>query len=159
MHLITDAYSKKIVGYQLSDNLITDTTAQALQMAIKDRKYSNQLIHHSDRGLHYCSRQYTGILKDNNIQISMTEQSDPYENAVAERVNGILKEEFGLTESFRNQQQLKKQVDQAIELYNDLRPHTSIQFYTPNQAHKQHKIKLKTWKSKKPIEANFNRFK
>lgn len=96
LHLITDAYSKKIMGYQLTGNLKASSTVKALKMALSNRKYKHSLIHHSDRGLQYCSYEYTNILKQNNIQISMTEQYDPYENAIAERVNGILKDEFGL---------------------------------------------------------------
>lgn len=156
LHLITDTYSKKIVGYQLADNLMAKTSAKALKKALQDRKYTTELIHHSDRGLQYCSSEYTKLLKDNGVRISMTEQYDPYENAVAERLNGILKEEFGLDDRFENFQSLQKQVYQAITLYNQVRPHTSINFYTPNEAHLQRKIKLKKWKSKKLIEASFN---
>lgn len=157
LHLITDAYSKKIVGYELADNLMAQTTTNALDKAIKNRRYETNLIHHSDRGLQYCSSMYTRLLIENQIQISMTEQYDPYENAIAERVNGILKDEFGLDDHFETFELLEKQVHQAIVLYNQVRPHTSIDFLTPDEAHQQQKIKLKKWKSKKPIEASFNR--
>lgn len=156
LHLITDAYSKKIVGYQLADNLLAQTSICALQKAIESRKYTTELIHHSDRGLQYCSSTYTKLLKQNHIRISMTEQYDPYENAIAERVNGILKEEFDLDDDFGSFELLQRQVHQAITLYNQVRPHTSIDYYTPNEAHLQHKIKLRKWKSKKLIEASFN---
>ena len=146
LHLLTDACSKKIVGYQLSDNLMSSTTVKALEMALIERKTQNQLIHHSDRGLQYCSKEYTELLKKNNILISMTQEYDPYENAVAERVNGILKEEFGLHEIFENYQNLNKQVTQAITLYNNFRIHMSINMITPNQAHQQKTIQLKQWK-------------
>ena len=146
LHLLTDACSKKIVGYQLSDNLMSSTTVKALEMALIDRETKNQLIHHSDRGLQYCSKEYTDLLKKNNILISMTQQYDPYENAIAERVNGILKEEFGLHEIFENYQNLNKQVTQAITLYNNFRIHMSINMITPNQAHQQKTIHLKQWK-------------
>ena len=146
LHLLTDACSKKIVGYQLSDNLMSSTTVKALEMAITGRKTQNKLIHHSDRGLQYCSKEYTDLLKRSNILISMTQQYDPYENAVAERVNGILKEEFGLHEIFENYQNLNKQVTQAIDLYNNLRIHMSINMITPNKAHQQKMIQLKQWK-------------
>ena len=146
LHLLTDACSKKIVGYQLSDNLMSSTTVKALEMALIKRKTKNQLIHHSDRGLQYCSKEYTELLKKNNILISMTQEYDPYENAVAERVNGILKEEFGLHEIFENYQNLNKQVTQAITLYNNFRIHMSINMMTPNQAHQQKIIHLKQWK-------------
>jgi transposase InsO family protein len=148
LHLITDAYSKKIVGYTLSDNMLATTTLKALKQAINSRKYTSNLIHHSDRGLQYSSAIYTQRLIESNIKISMTEQSDPYENAIAERVNGILKDEFGLDESFENYELMEKQVTQSIAIYNQLRPHLSIEMMTPNEAHKQPIINLKTWKQK-----------
>ena len=150
LHLITDAYSKKIMGYELSENLKAESTLRALDMAVKNRKYKHQLIHHSDRGLQYCSSLYTNKLKENGIKISMTEQYDPYENAVAERVNGILKDEFGLDEIFETNKALHKQLKQAIALYNNLRPHLSIKMLTPEMAHRQTTIKPKTWKKKTP---------
>jgi putative transposase len=146
LHLITDAYSKKIVGYKLSDNLMAASTLEALKMAVINRKYNSSLIHHSDRGLQYCSKEYTEYLSRNNIDISMTQNYDPYENAIAERVNGILKEEFGLFETFDNFQNLTKQVKESIELYNQIRVHLSIKMLTPNQAHLQNEVKLKSWK-------------
>lgn len=146
LHLITDAYSKKIVGYELSDNLMATSTLKALNMAVINREYNNSLIHHSDRGLQYCSKEYTQYLSKNDIQISMTQSYDPYENAIAERVNGILKEEFGLFEIFENFENLKKQVEESIWLYNQIRVHLSINMLTPNQAHLQNQIKLKRWK-------------
>jgi len=97
--MVTDAYSKQIMGYELCPNLEAISTVKALQRALAKREYpQHPLIHHSDRGFQYCSKPYTEILKENNIQISMTENGDPYENAVAERVNGILKDEFNLGE-------------------------------------------------------------
>lgn len=152
LHLITDAYSKKIVGFELSANMESITTLSALNKAIKSREYTEKLIHHSDRGLQYCSRKYIEKLHKNDIEISMTEQSDPYENAVAERINGILKGEFGLDDNFENIELLEAQVYQSIALYNQLRPHLSIEYLTPNQAHKQQKVKMKTWKMKRPLE-------
>lgn len=146
LHLITDAYSKKIVGYKLSDNLMAASTLEALKMANVNRKYNNSLIHHSDRGLQYCSKEYTEYLSKNNIDISMTQNYDPYENAIAERVNGILKEEFGLFETFDNFQNLKKQVEESIDFYNQIRVHLSVKMLTPNQAHLQNQVKLKSWK-------------
>ena len=125
---------------------MSSTTVKALEMALINRETKNQLIHHSDRGLQYCSKEYTELLKKNNILISMTQEYDPYENAVAERVNGILKEEFGLHEIFENYQNLNKQVTQAITLYNNFRIHMSINMITPNQAHQQKTIQLKQWK-------------
>ena len=148
LHLLTDAYSKKIVGFELADNLKAETTLKALRMAIRNRKYTEPLIHHSDRGLQYCSQPYIGMLIDNQIDISMTEQYDPYENAVAERINGILKMEFGLDTDFENWKCINLQVNQAIQSYNQIRPHLSLNYMTPNQAHTQSEIKLKTWKRK-----------
>jgi putative transposase len=149
---VTDAYSKKIVGYELSDNMLATTTLKALNKAISRRKYKTQLIHHSNRGLQYASSIYTQTLIDSNIKISMTEQSDPYENVIAERINGILKDEFRLDDVFESFELIEQQVNQAIALYNQLRPHLSIGMLTPNQAHKQQKIKLKQWKQKQPAK-------
>ncbi len=152
LHLITDAYSKKIVGFSLASNMESRTTLLALKRALRGRKYSGDLIHHSDRGLQYCSKIYVNKLDRNGVSISMTEESDPYENAVAERINGILKGEFGLDENFENSELLEAQVYQSIALYNQLRPHLSIDYLTPNEAHKQQKVKLKTYKMKRPLE-------
>jgi len=148
LHLITDAYSKKIMGYRLSDHLGASATVEALQMALAGRRYSNPLIHHSDRGLQYCSKDYTQLLKMNNIAISMTQTGSPYDNAVAERVNGILKQEFGLDDPFDTIYQAKRQVDQAVILYNTYRPHLSNNFLTPEQMHRQRKLKPRSWKRK-----------
>jgi putative transposase len=147
LHLITDAYSKMIMGYQLSRDLSADSSLQALKMALQKRKHPDQsLIHHSDRGLQYCSNAYTTMLQKNSIDISMTEQSSPYENAVAERVNGILKDEFGLDDIFENIKQADKQVRQSIDLYNEKRPHLSNHMLTPVQMHSQRVLKPKSWK-------------
>ncbi|MEY8761794.1 IS3 family transposase [Chryseobacterium tongliaoense] len=146
LHLITDAYSKKIVGYELSDNLQTSSTLKALKQAIRNRMYKHSLIHHSDRGLQYCSKEYTAILKKNDILISMTENSDPYENAVAERLNGILKYEFGLVDTFEDFKNLSRQLEQSIYCYNNFRPHFSLNYNIPNQVHMKNNVKLKTYK-------------
>ena len=148
LHLITDAYSKRIMGYQLSDHLGASATVQALQMALRDRYYTHPLTHHSDRGLQYCSKDYTNLLKNNNISISMTQTGSPYDNAVAERINGILKQEFGLDEPFETIGQAKRQVDQSVRLYNTYRPHLSNGYLTPEQMHCQNKIKPRSWKRK-----------
>lgn len=150
LHLITDAYSKKIMGYELCDNMEAASTLKALKMALGKRKYkSSELIHHSDRGLQYCSKLYTDCLKENSINISMTENGDPYENAIAERVNGILKDEFGLYDKFENILQVKELTRQSIEIYNQLRPHLSCSMLTPNQMHQQDRMKLISFKKKK----------
>jgi len=149
LSLITDAYSKMIVGYYLSNTLAVDSSVKALKQAVKNRKYSKEkLIHHSDRGLQYCSNQYQKILVKNDIRCSMTESYDPYQNAVAERINGILKQEFLIGTSKINIKLMKKIVRQSIEIYNTKRPHLSCQMLTPNQMHKQNKVKIKTYKNK-----------
>lgn len=148
LHLVTDAYSKKIMGYCISRTLAAVCTGEALQMALDKRKYSSELIHHSDRGLQYCSMSYTKVLQQNNITISMTEDGSPYDNAIAERVNGILKDEFGLDEIFDDAAQLKKQVDQSIITYNTERPHISNGLLTPDEMHNQQSLKPKAWHKK-----------
>ena len=134
--LVTDAYSKKIMGYKIDDHMKTSLCIDALKMAIHQRKYSHQkLIHHSDRGLQYCNPNYTGFAEINGIQISMTQQYDPYENAVAERINGILKQEFGLGKTIVNLKLAKKMVKKAVLIYNSKRMHYSLEFKTPDFAH------------------------
>ena len=150
LHLVTDAYSKQIMGYELCANMEAVSTLKALKMALGKRTYTaSKLIHHSDRGLQYCSKLYTDCLKGSRINISMTENGDPYENAIAERVNGILKDEFGLSDKFENIRQAKELTRQSIEIYNQLRPHLSCSLLTPNQMHQQSKIKLISFKKKK----------
>ena len=150
LHLITDAYSKKIMGYELCNNMEAVSTLKALKMALGNRKYkASELIHHSDRGLQYCSKLYTDCLKENSITISMIENGDPYENAIAERINGILKDEFGLSDKFENIVQAIELTKQSIKIYNQLRPHLSCSMLTPNQMHQQDKIKLISFKKKK----------
>ena len=134
--LVTDAYSKKIMGYKLATHMKTSLCTDALKMAIKNRKYPGQkLIHHSDRGFQYCNPTYTQYAEDNNISMSMTEQYDPYENAVAERINRTIKYEFGLRETIKNTTLAKKMTDRSVEIYNNLRPHLSLDMQTPNSAH------------------------
>jgi len=148
--LITDAYSKKIMGYNVSDSLNMNGSIKALAMALKNRNYKEEsLIHHSDRGLQYCSNEYQNLLEINNIKTSMTEKYDPYENAIAERINGILKQEFGINKcnsSIKIKQQLVKN---AVEIYNQIRPHLSNYMLTPIQMHNQSTLKRKQYKSKK----------
>ena len=130
--LITDLYSRKIVGYDICDSLGIEGSIRALEMSIKGKSL-NGLIHHSDRGLQYCSNLYTELLTNNEIKISMSEKGNPYENAVAERVNGILKEEFGLSDTFNTKEIAYKAVREAIKTYNEFRPHMSIDYMTPDQ--------------------------
>lgn len=149
LSLITDAYSKKIMGFNVADNLNTKSSLIALKNAIKQRKNKElSLIHHSDRGLQYCANEYQNILNKNNIKCSMTQNSDPYENAVAERINGILKQEFNI-DKFNKQLPITKiLVKNAIDIYNAKRPHYSNYMLTPNQMHEQNKIIMRTYKRK-----------
>jgi transposase InsO family protein len=148
--LITDAYSKKIVGYDVSKSLAMEGSLRALEMAMTNRRYKeNSLIHHSDRGLQYCSNEYQKLLKQNRIKSSMTEKYDPYENAIAERINGILKQEFAVAQNIKDFKIKKKIVKNAIEIYNTKRPHLSNHMLTPKQMHEQKKLKRKQYKSKK----------
>ncbi len=149
LSLITDAYSKKIVGHYVAENLTTEGSLLALKKAINTTELKElSLIHHSDRGLQYCSDEYQKNLEKNNIKCSMTQNSDPYENAVAERINGILKQEFNI-DKFDVETKIKRKiVEESIEIYNELRPHFSNHYLTPNQMHKQEKLKIKTYKNK-----------
>ena len=148
--LITDAYSKRIVGYNLSTSLCMEGSLKALEMAMGNREVRNYpLIHHSDRGLQYCSNDYQKLLKDNDISPSMTEKYDPYENAIAERINGILKQEFDIAKKVKDFSVKEKLIQNAIKTYNHIRPHLSNQMLTPMQMHAQNKLKRKQYKSKK----------
>ena len=153
--LVTDAYSKKIVGYDISNSLSTDGSIRALQMAIKNRVYKQgPLIHHSDRGFQYCSDSYQKVINQNKILCSMTESYDPYANAVAERVNGILKDEF-LLESYNIPiHHMKQLVHESVQIYNKLRPHLSCYMLTPDQMHNQRSIQIKTYKKKESLKMN-----
>jgi len=133
LSLITDYSSRKIVGYDLSDSLSIEGSLRAIRMAIKGKGEMPGLIHHSDRGIQYCSKQYTELLTKHKISISMSEKGNPYENAIAERVNGILKDEFLLSETFKNKEEAMKAVKEAIKTYNELRPHMSINYKTPDE--------------------------
>ena len=133
--LITDMYSRKIVGYDLSDSLELKGCVRALNKAVYQAKNINGLIHHSDRGIQYCSNIYTQILKRKKIDISMTEENHCYENALAERVNGILKDEFYMDQTFTNIAHAKRAAKSAIKLYNEIRLHLSLDFKTPNMVY------------------------
>lgn len=148
LSIITDAYSRKIVGYCLYPTLHSDGVINALLMAAKQSKRQATLIHHSDRGTQYCCTDYVQLLQHYNIRISMTENGDPYENAIAERVNGILKGEFYLDKTFMNFNEAKQTVHHAVEKYNHVRPHASCDYLTPVVAHEQSGILRKRWKKK-----------
>jgi transposase InsO family protein len=136
LSLITDMYSRKIVGYHLGDSLDTAETLTALEMALKGKPQEAQPIHHSDRGCQYCSHDYVRALEQSGLGVSMTEQNHCSENALAERVNGILKQEYGLGYSFKNAMQMRQAVKQAIWLYNTRRPHCSLGLETPEYVHR-----------------------
>jgi transposase InsO family protein len=149
LSLVTDAYSKKIMGYYVAENLNTQSSLKALKMALKHRK-SNMLtlIHHSDRGLQYCANEYQRELIKNKVLCSMTQNSDPYENAVAERINGILKQEF-MIDKYHQKIKIKKQIiKESINIYNEQRPHYSNHMLTPNQMHCQNQMQIRTYKNK-----------
>lgn len=158
LFLITDAYSKQIMGYEISDNMKVSSGIKALKMALKNRIYpSRELIHHSDRGIQYCHPDYTNELEKNSILISMTTKYDPYENAIAERVNGILKSEFDLGYINADAAYAKREVKKSIITYNTFRPHISCGLLTPEKAHKYGTYKLKKWHktySLKPSNVN-----
>ena len=134
--LITEVHSRKIVGYDISDSLELKGCVRALNKAIYQAKDINGLIHHSDRGIQYCSNVYTQILKKKKIDISMTEENLCYENAMAEHVNGILKDEFYLDQTFNNVAHAKRAAKNAINLYNEIRLHLSLYYKTPNMVYK-----------------------
>lgn len=151
LHLVTDAYSKRVMGYHVSGDMSSLSTAQALKMAIAARRYSQPLIHHSDRGLQYQSKLYVEMLEENGIQISTTQDSSPYDNAIAERINGILKHEFGI-ENLTDLTMAVQLVKEAVQVYNHIRPHLSNHMLTPIQMHSQASLKRRQW-SKKVREA------
>jgi transposase InsO family protein len=147
LSLITDAYSHKIVGYNLRKDLSAEGCLIALKMALLNRQYAGPLIHHSDRGSQYCCKAYVDILSEHNIAISMTENGDPYENAIAERLNGIIKNEFSLYSSQFCFEKTAKLIEKSISAYNQIRPHDSCDYLTPDQAHQKSGKLKKRWKN------------
>ena len=136
LSLVTDAYSRKIVGYHVAKNLEAAETIKALKMAIESLPNSpSNLIHHSDRGQQYCSNEYVRLLKDNNIKISMTNNGDPYENALAERMNGIVKGEYLYHYTIDRLKQAKMVIDSVVKLYNEERLHSRCGYQTPQSLH------------------------
>lgn len=147
LSIITDAYSHKVIGYCLYPTLHSDGPVNALLMAVKSTRQES-LVHHSDRGIQYCCADYVRLLEHYKIRISMTENGDPYENAVAERINGILKGEFLLDQTFDTFDQAQAAVHSAVDRYNRIRPHASCDNLTPAQAHDRTGVLPKRWKSK-----------
>ena len=148
LSLITDAYSRRIMGYALYETLEAIGPIEALVMAIKNRLALSAfiLIHHSDRGIQYCSAEYIKILDSEKIAISMTQSGSPYENALAERVNGTIKNDFLPKKVYQNHKEAKKAITKTIDTYNEKRPHASVDYLTPVQAHVKEGLIKKRWK-------------
>lgn len=136
LSLVTDLYTKKIMGYCLADNMKVPMVQEALKMALRNCIHNRKtIIHHSDRGIQYCCPKYSNFAKNKGFIMSTTEKYDPYENAVAERINGILKYEFGMNKNIPSLEIAIKMIRQAVDIYNSKRRHYSLQFKTPNFAH------------------------
>lgn len=136
LSLLTDRFSRKIVGCHAAETLEAAESLKALEMAIAQLPRDRFPIHHSDRGSQYCCHDYVGRLRERGISVSMTEQNHCYENCHAERVNGILKNEYNLDLGFRTRAQAKIAIDQAVLMYNNHRPHTSLGMRKPSHAHR-----------------------
>ncbi|MEZ4920510.1 MAG: IS3 family transposase [Saprospiraceae bacterium] len=149
LFLVTDAYSRKIVGFKVAEGLTAKHAVEALQMALKGltRTTATGLIHHSDRGVQYCCNEYVKLLTKWKIDISMAQNGDPLENAIAERVNGILKVEWLYDGNFESLSEAKDFITRAIQIYNNQRPHSSIEMLTPSQAHCKNGELKRTWKN------------
>jgi len=132
---ISDASTRKIIGYEASDRLEAEGCLVSLERALRQLPEGKRPLHHSDRGIQYCCLAYTLKLKQRKLSISMTEENHCYENAQAERLNGILKQEYGLGACFRTKAEARQAVDQAVWLYNELRPHLSLNYRTPSEVH------------------------
>jgi transposase InsO family protein len=146
LSLVTDAYSRKIVGFCMNRDLSAQGPVAALEMALKGRTSCEPLIHHSDRGSQYCADGYISLLKAGAIHISMTQSGNPRDNAIAERVNGILKQEL-LEEVYPDINQAQQSAVTAIDIYNRIRPHSSVDMMTPEKAHTQTGQIKRRWKS------------
>ncbi len=150
LNLITDLYSRKTVGHCMYEDLSVKGSVTALQEALKQRKDKTlSLIHHSDRGVQYCCHVYVEILQKNKIKISMTQSGNPLENAVAERINRTIKEEFTDDRElhFCSIESAKASIKEFVRFYNEKRPHRSINWHTPNEAHKIKGSIKRVWKS------------
>ena len=151
LSLVTDAYSRKIVGWELGPTLEAKYSVKALEMALKQLpKGIRDVLHHSDRGVQYCCDDYVKILTKNYFKISMTESGDPLENSIAERVNGILKDEWLNQMKLESLAVAQKQLESIIRIYNQRRPHSSLEMNTPEYAHKQNYAFERYWKNYYP---------
>jgi Transposase and inactivated derivatives len=146
LYLITDAYSRKIVGFHVSEDMRVSSAVVALQKAIDQKPADAIPIHHSDRGIQYCSNEYVMLLNQHHILISMTMQADPYENAMAERVNGILKTEL-ISESYPDYKTASQHIARCITIYNYRRVHSSINWQIPHVVHQQKGPQIRKWKN------------
>lgn len=135
LSLVTDAWSRKIVGYHVHDNLTTESVAQAFKNALRQRKTKASLVHHSDRGVQYCSHQYQKLHVKHGVRCSMTDGYDCYQNAQAERINGILKQEYLLVKP-KDIREARKMVSESIAAYNEKRPHLALKYKTPDEVHR-----------------------
>jgi transposase InsO family protein len=148
LHLVTDLYSRKVMGWCLSPTLHAEHTLKALEMAIRNAGCNlTGLIHHSDRGCQYCSERYVSLLKSSGILISMTQSGDPLENAVAERVNGIIKNEWLMHENIMDGNIALKRISEIVNIYNNIRPHASLNYLTPESAYTENGILERKWKN------------
>jgi putative transposase len=146
LFLITDAYSRKIVGYHVSDDMKVSSAAVALKQALAQKPAETIVIHHSDRGIQYCSNEYVSLLKESNAMISMTESGDPLENAIAERVNGILKTEL-ISSSYIDIHAASIHISRCITIYNHRRRHSSLNWQIPAIVHEQKGPQIRRWKN------------
>jgi len=146
LYLITDAYSRKIVGFHVSDDMRVSSAVVALKKALAQKPAETIVIHHSDRGIQYCSTEYTNLLQQHYAMISMTESGDPLENALAERVNGILKTEL-ISSSYDDIDKAAASIARAVTIYNYKRRHSSLNYQIPNDVHNQKGPQIRRWKN------------
>lgn len=146
LFLITDAYSRKIVGHHVSDDMKVSSAVVALKKALAQKPIETIVIHHSDRGIQYCSNEYVGLLQQHHALISMTQSGDPLENALAERVNGILKTEL-ISSSYEDIDKAALSIARAIIIYNFKRRHSSLNYQTPHDVHQQKGPQKRRWKN------------
>lgn len=145
LSLVTDAYSHKIMGYHIAESLEAIHTVKALKMALGQLNGGQNLIHHSDRGLQYCSSDYVKLLREKDIKSSMTESGDPLENALAERINGTIKNEYLRYYKIRNKQHATEVLKSVVDRYNNQRPHQSIRMHTPDMVHSKNLKINRSW--------------
>lgn len=140
--LLTDCYSRKIVGYDLSSSLSVEGSLRALRRALEGAESTQGLIHHSDRGVQYSCGDYQERIEEAGMRCSMASKGNPYENALAERVNGTLKIEYGLEEPFKSEKEAREALEEAVELYNEHRPHLALDYRTPAEVHDKSPLKI-----------------